>query len=184
LRLRLTTDGLAGTGSRSKPGAGHLREIVMGSQDNLTNVLAVVLGVAIGSGEVSTVALAGLAAGIAEAISMGGVLFTATKAERDLVTSTGGTFAKSPSSAAAVTFVAALVAALIPLAPFAFLPLGPAMAVAAGLSVVALFGIGSWTGGITGDRWWRSGVRFVAIGGLAATAAALVGVVLETNGAG
>lgn len=39
-----------------------LREIVMGSQDNLTNVLAVVLGVAIGSGQTATVAVAGLAA--------------------------------------------------------------------------------------------------------------------------
>ena len=169
---------------RRRLGAGHLREIVMGSQDNLTNVLAVVLGVAIGSGEVSTVALAGLAAGLAEAISMGGVLYTVTKAERDLITSRGGTFAQNPSSAAAATFAAALVAALIPLAPFAFLPLRPAMAVAAGLSVVALFGIGSWTGGITGDRWWRSGIRLVVVGGLAATAAAFVGVVLGTNGAG
>ncbi|HZD17950.1 MAG TPA: VIT1/CCC1 transporter family protein [Actinomycetota bacterium] len=53
--------------------AGDLREIVMGAQDNLTTVLAVVLGVAIGSGDASTVALAGLAAGLAEAISMGGV---------------------------------------------------------------------------------------------------------------
>jgi VIT1/CCC1 family predicted Fe2+/Mn2+ transporter len=161
-----------------------MRELVMGSQDNLTNVLAVVLGVAIGSGEVATVALAGLAAGLAEAISMGGVLYTATKAERDLARSTGAPFAKRPASAAMTTFGAALVAALIPLTPFAFLPLEAAMAVAATLSVVALFAIGSWTGGITGDRWWRSGLRFVLIGGLAAAAAALVGVILGTNGAG
>jgi VIT1/CCC1 family predicted Fe2+/Mn2+ transporter len=123
-----------------------MREIVMGAQDNLTNVLAVVLGVAIGSGEVATVALAGLAAGLAEAISMGGVLYTATKAERDLARSTGALFAKHPASAAMTTFGAALVAALIPLAPFAFLPLEAAMVVAATLSVGALFAIGSWTG--------------------------------------
>jgi VIT1/CCC1 family predicted Fe2+/Mn2+ transporter len=58
------------------------------------------------------------------------------------------------------------------------------MVAAAVLSILALFGIGSWTGGITGDRWWRSGVRFVVIGGMAAAAAALVGVVLGTNGVG
>ncbi|MGZ6255602.1 MAG: hypothetical protein ACXWMB_01120, partial [Candidatus Limnocylindria bacterium] len=39
-----------------------LREILMGAQDNLTNVLAVVLGVAIGAGRSDLVALAGLAA--------------------------------------------------------------------------------------------------------------------------
>jgi VIT1/CCC1 family predicted Fe2+/Mn2+ transporter len=167
---------------RTPAGAGHLREIVMGAQDNLTNVLAVVLGVAIGSGEVSTVALAGLAAGLAEAISMGGVLYTATKAERDLAASTGSIFDKRPAAAAVATFLAALVAALIPLAPFAVLPLASAMVVAACLSVSALFALGAWTGGITGDRWWRAGLRFVLIGGLAAAGAALVGAVLGTNG--
>jgi len=164
-------------------GAGSLREVIMGAQDNLTNVLAVVLGVAIGSGDVSTVALAGLAAGVAEAISMGGVLYTATKAERDLACSRGERSTKRPSRAAGITFVAALVAALVPLAPFAFFPLRWAMAIAATLSLATLFGVGVWTGGITGDAWWRSGVRFVAIGGLAAMASALVGVVLRTNGA-
>lgn len=163
-------------------GAASLREVVMGAQDNLTTVLAVVIGVAIGSGDASTVALAGLAAGMAEAISMGGVLYTATKAERDLAASTGQPFAKRPARAAVTTFVAALVAALIPLVPFAFLRLGWAMAAAAVLSVSALFGIGVWTGGVTGDTWWRSGVRFVAIGGLAALASALVGLALKTNG--
>jgi len=169
--------------SHRRAGASHLREIVMGSQDNLTNVLAVVLGVAIGSGDASTVALAGLAAGIAEAISMGGVLYTATKAERDLAISSGMAFTKRPASAAVATFAAALLAALFPLAPFAFLPLEGAMIAAAALSLGALFAIGSWTGGITGDRWWHSGVRFVVIGGLAAVAAGIIGVVLETNGA-
>lgn len=158
-----------------------MREIVMGAQDNLTNVLAVVLGVAIGSGEVATVALAGLAAGLAEAISMGGVLYTATKAERDLARSTGQVFAKRPATAATTTFLAALAAALVPLAPFAFLPLRPAMVAAALCSIGALFAIGAWTGGITGDRWWRSGARFVLIGGLAAAAAAMVGVIVGTG---
>jgi VIT1/CCC1 family predicted Fe2+/Mn2+ transporter len=159
--------------------ASDLREIIMGAQDNLTNVLAVVLGVAIGSGNASTVALAGVSAGVAEAISMGGVLFNATKAERDLARAAGAPFAKRPRRAALVTFLAALVAAAIPLAPFAILPLSTAMVAAAVLSLSALFAIGVWTGGMTGEGWWRSGVRFLAVGGLAAVAAAVVGMVLE-----
>lgn len=181
--LRPTTRPGTGVAAATPRGAGSLREVIMGAQDNLTNVLAVVLGVAVGSGEVSTVALAGLAAGVAEAISMGGVLFTATKAEGDLASSRGQPFAKRPARAAAVTFVAALVAALIPLAPFAVLSLGSAMVAAAVLSLATLFVIGAWTGGITGGAWWRAGVRFVTIGGLAALASALVGVALKTNGA-
>jgi VIT1/CCC1 family predicted Fe2+/Mn2+ transporter len=156
-----------------------LREIIMGAQDNLTNVLAVVLGVAIGSGEVSTVALAGMSAGIAEAISMGGVLYNATKAERDLARAAGSAYEKRPIRAAVVTSLSALVAAAIPLAPFAFLPLDPAMVLAAVLSLTALFAVGIWTGDVTGDRWWRCGIRFVVVGGLAAVAAVAVGIALE-----
>jgi VIT1/CCC1 family predicted Fe2+/Mn2+ transporter len=163
----------------ASPPSNDLREIIMGAQDNLTNVLAVVLGVAIGSGDASTVALAGVSAGIAEAISMGGVLFNATKTERDLARTSGAPFAKRPRRAAIVTFLAALVAAAIPLVPFAILPLSAAMVAAAVLSLSTLFAIGVWTGGATGDVWWRCGIRFLVVGGLAAVAAALVGLVIE-----
>ena len=182
--------GLVSTEPRNVAGATSMREIVMGAQDNLTNVLAVVLGVAIGAGEVRTVALAGLAAGIAEAISMGGVLYTSTRAERDLALemSAGAAeqaapvlavFLHDPLRAALITAGAALVAALVPLAPFAFLSLTPAMTVSAGVSLAALFGLGSWTGAVTRQTWWQAGVRFVAIGGLAALGAALVGTLLR-----
>ncbi len=171
---------------REATGGGSLREIILGAQDNLINVLATVLGVAIGSGRTEIVALAGLASGIAEAISMGGVLYTSTCAERDLRlrSATGdrpGPGVKDPLRAALVTFVAALIAAAIPLAPFAFLPIGRAMAAAAGLSVVALFALGGYKGGVTRRPWWRDGLQFVAIGGLAAIASALVGVALKTR---
>ncbi len=161
--------------------AASLREIVMGAQDNLTNVLAVVLGVAIGSGKTETVALAGLAAGLAEAVSMGGVLYTSTKAERDLQGERDHV-QRRPVRSALITFASALVAASIPLAPFAVLPLRPAMAASVVASVSALFVLGGWKGTVTGRRWWRDGFQFVAIGGLAALAAALVGAALKTNG--
>jgi len=174
-----------------RPAAADLREIILGAQDNLINVLATVLGVAIGSGSTKIVALAGLASGIAEAISMGGVLYTSTCAERDLrkragrpeADADGRVLVKDPLRAAIVTFVAALVAAAIPLAPFAFLPIRRAMATAGALSVVALFALGGYKGGVTGRPWWRDGLQFVAIGSLAALASALVGAALKTNAA-
>lgn len=173
-------------GEQRAVGAGSLREIIMGAQDNLTTVLAVVLGVAIGSGELQAIALAGSAAGIAEAISMGGVLYTATRAERDLAERRADAERcsgplKDPLAAAIVTFLAALVAAAIPLAPFVVLPVAWATPVAAVLSISALFALGAWTGGITGCGRWRDGARFVLIGGLAALAAALVGAALRSS---
>ncbi len=170
----------------SPAAAADLREIILGAQDNLVNVLATVLGVAIGSGSTKIVALAGLASGIAEAISMGGVLYTSTCAERDLQRRANGAEAaaaglKDPIRAAVVTFVAALLAAAIPLAPFAFLSISRAMVAAALLSVVALFALGGYKGGVTGRPWWRDGIQFVAIGTLAALASALVGAALKTR---
>ena len=170
-----------------------LREVLMVAQDNLTNVLAVVLGVAVGAGRADIVALAGLAAGIAEAISMGGVLYTGTQADRDLDAqavreSTDGILAPrairprlSPFQAGAVTFVAGMIAGLVPLVPFLVLPLVPAMAVCVGISIVALFGLGSWTASVTGRSWVRDGVRLVLIAGSAAAAAAIVGAVLRVS---
>jgi VIT1/CCC1 family predicted Fe2+/Mn2+ transporter len=80
-----------------------------------------------------------------------------------------------------VTFAAALVAAAIPLAPFAFLPIHWAMVAAAVLSVVALFGLGGYKGQVTGRPRWRDGLQFVAIGTVAAVAAAIIGALLKTD---
>ena len=168
-----------------------LREILMGAQDNLTNVLAVVLGVAIGAGRSDLVALAGLAAGVAEAISMGGVLYTSTRADLDLDArvraEAGGVVAPvgrrrlGPAQAGIVCFAAAMVAGLVPLIPFAFLPLQGAVVACFIVSILALFGLGSWAGGVTGRSPWRDGLRLVLIAGTAALAAALIGVILRID---
>jgi VIT1/CCC1 family predicted Fe2+/Mn2+ transporter len=163
----------------------------MGAQDNLTNVLAVVLGVAIGAGRSDLVALAGLAAGVAEAISMGGVLYTSTRAELDLdarlraeSVAAGldqGRRRLSPAQAGVVCFAAAMVAGLIPLLPFVFLPLPAAVATCFVISIAALFGVGSWAGAVTGRSPWQDGLRLVLIAGTAALAAAIVGMILRID---
>jgi len=165
-----------------------VREVLMGAQDNITNVLAVVLGVTIGAGRADLVALAGTAAAVAEAISMGGVLYTSTRAERDLDArdalagspAPGGS-RLGPGGAAVVTGLAALAGGMVPLAPFAVLPVGPAMVASLAISILALFALGSATATITRRTWWRDGLRLVAIGGTAALAAALVGSVLRVD---
>jgi VIT1/CCC1 family predicted Fe2+/Mn2+ transporter len=157
-----------------------IREVLMGAQDNLTNVLAVMLGVAIGSGRSELVALAGVSAAVAEAVSMGGVLYSATRAD-DLWrehTDAGRSpvrGALSPAASGFTCFAAALLAGLVPLAPFVVLPLPAAAIVALSVSLGALFALGSWTGRIGGAIWWQDGLRLVLVAGTAALAAALVG---------
>lgn len=172
--------------SRSTFERATVREILMGAQDNLTNVIAVVLGVAIGSGRADFVALAGLSAGVAEAVSMGGVLYNSTRAEqrlasRDERSGPGSPLGLSPVLSGFVTFSAALVAGLVPLVPFAILEIGPALVASLAISVTGLFALGSVTGRLVGGTWWQEGVRLVIVAGLAALAAAAVGVALQVG---
>jgi VIT1/CCC1 family predicted Fe2+/Mn2+ transporter len=162
-----------------------VREILMGAQDNLTTVLAVTLGVSIGSGRADLVALAGLSAAVAEAVSMGGVLYNSTRAEEvlearlrvDLTPAPRTTLA--PAQSGVVTFVAAMLAGLIPLWPFAVLPLSTAVPVSIVVSVAAMFVVGSTIGRMSGSVWWRDGLRLLVVAGLAAVAAAAVGAALR-----
>lgn len=61
-----------------------IRDVILGGQDGLVNVLGLVLGMAAATGDARVVITAGLAALLAESIAMGGVAFTASGAERQL----------------------------------------------------------------------------------------------------
>jgi predicted membrane protein (TIGR00267 family) len=61
----------------------NLRDIILGGQDGLVNVLGVILAVATAVSDTRLVIIAGLAATFAESISMAAVAYTSTKAARD-----------------------------------------------------------------------------------------------------
>lgn len=60
-----------------------LRDVILGGQDGLVNVLGIVLGVSAASGNNQILIAASLAAAFAEAVSMGAVAYTSTLAQRD-----------------------------------------------------------------------------------------------------
>lgn len=60
-----------------------LRDLILGGQDGLVNVLGIVFGVSAAGGSIQVILAAGLAATFAEAVSMGAVEFTSTLSERD-----------------------------------------------------------------------------------------------------
>ena len=86
-----------------------------------------------------------------------------------------------PVASGLTTLAAALVAGLVPLAPFALLPLRYAVGATLLISVTALFALGSWTGRIGGASWWRDGLRLLLVGSVAAIASASVGLVLHVE---
>ncbi len=61
----------------------NLREIILGGQDGLVNVLGVILAVAFATYDTKIVLLAGVAATFAESVSMAAVAYTSTKAAKD-----------------------------------------------------------------------------------------------------
>lgn len=60
-----------------------LRDVILGGQDGLVNVLGVILAVATATQDIRIVIIAGLAATFAESISMAAVAYTSMKAARD-----------------------------------------------------------------------------------------------------
>lgn len=60
-----------------------IRELILGGQDGLVNVLGIILGVTAANGTHPVIVAASLAAAFAEAVSMGAVNYTSTLAERD-----------------------------------------------------------------------------------------------------
>ncbi len=60
-----------------------LRDVILGGQDGLVNILGIILGVIAGGGSESVLIVAGFAAAITESISMGAVGYTSSVSERD-----------------------------------------------------------------------------------------------------
>ena len=60
-----------------------LRDVILGGQDGLVNILGIILGVIAGGGSTEVLLATGFAAAITESISMGAVGYTSAVSERD-----------------------------------------------------------------------------------------------------
>src|SRR5437868_380979 len=83
--VRATTDGAAGmAGHRERHRQTNwLRDVILGGQDGLVNILGIILGVIAGGGSKTVLLAAGFAAAITESISMGAVGYTSSVSQRD-----------------------------------------------------------------------------------------------------
>ena len=64
-------------------GTNWLRDVILGGQDGLVNILGIILGVVAAGGSTNVLLVTGIAAAITESISMGAVGYTSSVAERD-----------------------------------------------------------------------------------------------------
>lgn len=94
---------------------------------------------------------------------------------------------RQPVTSALATFISFLVAGSVPLLPFLlglFVPIDPDVAfrISVVLSALALFGLGAAKVLVTERSWFRSGLEMLAIGGVAAGVAYVVGFLLQGLG--
>lgn len=61
----------------------NLRDVILGGQDGLVNVLGIVLAIATATKDINVIIIAGLAATFAESISMAAVAYTSSRAAKD-----------------------------------------------------------------------------------------------------
>ena len=84
LAERVRPESAPSVGTQRAGAAALIRDVILGGQDGLVNVLGLVLGMAVATGDVRVVVTAGLAAMVAESLAMAGVAYTASGAERQL----------------------------------------------------------------------------------------------------
>jgi VIT1/CCC1 family predicted Fe2+/Mn2+ transporter/rubrerythrin len=84
----------------------------------------------------------------------------------------------SPIKAALLTSLSFAIASIIPILPFTFMEVTPAVITAIIASIVCLFGVGASKAIFTRKNWIRSGLEMMAIGILASTATFVIGLVI------
>lgn len=154
----------------------NLRDLILGGQDGLVNVLGIVLGLSAAATNERIIIIAGLAAAFSEATSMAAVAYTAAEADKVRIETEGE---KMFLGDALIVGLSAVVGSVIPLMSFFFLSTGIAVIVSVVLSAVALFVLGASAGKSLGRSKTKSGGEILFIGFLAAFAGFIIGVVLK-----
>jgi VIT1/CCC1 family predicted Fe2+/Mn2+ transporter len=200
---------------------GEVREAIFGAQDGVTSILTVVITVATATNQQYAVLVAGIAAAIAEVISMGAGEYMSSRSQREIFLAqiqkerlevqerpheseaevaymlereglpeasakhAAAELARSPSvllktmvekelgltvdevgsplQGALILSAAFALAALVPLAPFFFLPVQAALVAAITISIVVMFILGVAKSRLTGRHPVRSGLEIVAL---------------------
>jgi vacuolar iron transporter family protein len=104
-------------------------------------------------------------------------VFVATFQEK--VLGLGRADVNNPVKGALVMALSFVVGGVIPVTPFAFLPLDTALVVAVLLTCATLFGVGMFKGKLAGQSLGRSGLEFLVIALIATGLGYAVGLVLE-----
>ena len=151
----------------------YIRDLVYGANDGIITTFAVVAGVAGGSLSHVAVLVVGAANLAADGVAMGVGNLIAIRAHESARAADDLPEEEAyPWKHGAATLVAFVGAGAVPLVPY-LLPIAEAhlLAWSAALTMASLFSVGAARAAVTRDRWWRTGLEVLALGGLVALAA-------------
>lgn len=152
-----------------------VREIVFGLEDSLVSTMGAITGIAIGTEDRAVIILSGLVILTVEATSMAAGSFLSTKTA-ELAEDKSKIVARHQSfKAATVMFISYALGGAVPLIPYLFFQPESAIYPSIFLTVIALAGVGFWTGRFTRRSGWKAAVEMVLISIAAAAIGYLVG---------
>lgn len=167
----------------------HLYDIILGGQDGLVNVLALVMGVAEATTSTRIILIAGIVGAFAEAFSMGAVAYTSGRTQKLQIEKLPKKSKKqcaivseefeNPSFDSLVVGLSSLIAAFVPILPFFLVPVQSAITYALILSIATLFTAGYIRGKIIKYNPVKSGLEIMFVGMGAALVGYLVGKVVK-----
>ena len=168
------------------PDSTYLKDFIYGAIDGAVTTFAVVSGVAGAGLSSSVIIILGIANLVADGFSMAVSNFLGSRAENQAMEKRGETAGsqKSSARAAAVTFVAFVIVGAIPLLSFVTNWIAPGTFAApflwsSLLTGAAFFAVGASKSRFVVQHWLLCGFETLAVGGIAATIAYGIGVLLE-----
>jgi VIT1/CCC1 family predicted Fe2+/Mn2+ transporter len=154
----------------------YIHSVFFGVEDSLVSTTGALAGIAVGAGSTEVILLTGLVIIAVESTSMAASEFVSEETEEDIEK------LKNPASplvSGLIIFITYVLAGLIPLAPYLFLPHPTAIPVSIGLALLGLIILGVYKGKITHKSPVRSAIEVFVIGGIAAGIGLVVGLIFK-----
>jgi VIT1/CCC1 family predicted Fe2+/Mn2+ transporter len=152
----------------------YIRDLVYGANDGIITTFAVVAGVAGGDLSTAAVLIVGAANLAADGMAMGVGNLVAIRAQESALEADGLPEQEAyPWKHGLATLLAFVGAGTLPLVPYMIPVVGTVQRLpsSAAMTMCALFAVGIARAAITRDRWWKSGLEMLALGGVVALAA-------------
>lgn len=154
----------------------YIHSSFFGLEDSLVSTTGALAGIAIGAGSKEVILMTALVIIAVESTSMAASEFISEETEEDIEKQK---IPASPLVSGLIIFVSYVVAGILPLVPYLFLPHLQAIPVSIGLALAGLTILGIFKGKITHKSPVRSAFEVLIIGGIAAGIGLAVGIIFK-----